>query len=350
MWIKCEKYGSNWLGIRPIFWIVDISDMVTPLGIPKHPPVERQQDSKSKKTSLDPSPGTAWKKQVTEWRDKLEITPDFNPLGSLSSWKLCGLEKNARVTAILNLVACEKSKGVKRTVAKVKKATEKTIVDISQNPVRKAFTNSKTGIHHTLCSSTIQVHMGLRRIISPREMMYEQGHSPVKTAFPTSMPLTSLKKLAGQGMALPCVGSCLWSMFLTKGFPKPSTWNWKLRFPWLERCSYRETGWPSFRNFPRPRVLNVLFDATMRHSWTWCRHSSSDCTGRTDVDIELEPHSVLMLLLNVGRWCKVGINQHLLKLVQISTKSHISCYVSCRWRNYASTFQFIQLCSQWGLV
>lgn len=165
--------------------------------------------------------GSAWKKQAVEWRDRLEITKDFNPLSrELGKWRLCGLQSNDRVTSILNLVACEKTKGVKRTIAKIKSSTRKTIVDVSQNPSRKAFTG-KSGVNHTLCSSTIQVHMGLQRQITPREMMFQQGHSPVRTVFPKSMPMTSLRKLAGQGMALPCVGTCLWSMFLAKGFPKP---------------------------------------------------------------------------------------------------------------------------------
>ena len=145
------------------------------------------------------------------------MTPDFMPL-DFKTWDLCGMEENDRITTILNLVALEKTQGVRRSDSNIKKHTKTTIVDVSQNPCRKAWTGKNS--NHTMCSSTIQVHMGLKRIITPREMMLEQGHSPSNMNIPEDMPPGSVRKLAGQGMALPCIGTCLWGMFLTKGFPK----------------------------------------------------------------------------------------------------------------------------------
>ena len=39
---------------------------------------------------------------------------------------------------------------------------------------------------------------------------------------PESVKDDQLRCLAGEGMALPCLASIIWSLYLTKGFPKKS--------------------------------------------------------------------------------------------------------------------------------
>ena len=147
-------------------------------------------------------------------RDKLGISDQYNALDALptNKWQLCGLEKNSRVMSILNLVVCQKLQGMKRTSANVRKVVQHLIVDVSQNPCRNSCTNKK-GVNHTLCSSTVQVHVGLQRPITPRELLFQQGH-PSTIEIPEDVSMSSVQKLAGQGMALPSLATCLWCQYL----------------------------------------------------------------------------------------------------------------------------------------
>ena len=124
-----------------------------------------------------------------------------------------------RERALLNMVAAEKTikAGSSRDRASIRRAVKTTVADISQNPGRRPFTNAQ-GVNHTLTTSTVQIHLGKGRLITPREMMMEQGH-PSSLVVPEGVSMLALKKLAGEGMSLPCLAVCLWAQFLVKGYP-----------------------------------------------------------------------------------------------------------------------------------
>ena len=158
-----------------------------------------------------------WQAQIVAWRDRLNVSDTYDVLGDRRSWRLCGLEKSKRVMSILNLALCEKMKGKAakgRGKMTKKKAARGLVVDVSQNPCRNKFT-TKQGMNHTLCTSTVQVHVGKRRLITPREMLYEQGH-PTSVKLPADMPMSAVRRLAGEGMALPSLATCLWCQFLLR--------------------------------------------------------------------------------------------------------------------------------------
>ena len=162
----------------------------------------------------------AWKQQEKAWRLKLGISADWKPFDALKLQIRGWHHVSCRERCLLNLVAAEKAleaEAIPRTKASMKAAMSHTILDLSQNPGRRPFSN-KDGEHRVLTTSTVQVHMGKCRVITPREMMYQQGHSR-RLIVPECMGQQSLRRLAGEGMALPCLATCLWAQSLLKSYP-----------------------------------------------------------------------------------------------------------------------------------
>ena len=161
----------------------------------------------------------AWMCQIAAWRDKLNVSPSFAPFDALGI-NIAGLRVlSKRAKAILNMVVAEKMKDLrikssKNVIPKIKNV----IVDISQNPSRRNFTN-ENGFAHTICSARL-VHLGRKRVVTPREMMWLQGHNVKTTVVPEDIDHEDLRWLAGEGMALPCLGLALWCLCLVKGFCK----------------------------------------------------------------------------------------------------------------------------------
>lgn len=160
-----------------------------------------------------------WQVQIAEWQDRLGVSDSVNVLGKLKQMKLCGLQKNKRVMAILNMAVLQKLKPVQRKnsvqLKHIKRACKTLIVNVSQNPNRGNLLTPDSGYNHTLCSSSLQIHLGLCRLITAREMMYQHGH-PRDMVVPSDMSVHSLRQLAGQGMALPSVATCLWCHSILK--------------------------------------------------------------------------------------------------------------------------------------
>ena len=211
---------------------------------------------------LELSKSTQWQEQVARWRDELQISPTFN-LFDKYELRVRGLRVTPRISNLLNLVTAEKylkllskqeenqdvtgkanaqaqakggakakptakakaakcrpkPKQARKSQAKlVQEAIRNTVVDTSQNPGRRPFSGDDD-VLHTMCTGATLAHLGRGRMILPEEMMYLQGHNALRTCFPDDMSANDIRKLAGEGMALPCVGLCLWCQYLLNGFP-----------------------------------------------------------------------------------------------------------------------------------
>lgn len=89
--------------------------------------------------------------------------------------------------------------------------------DVSQNPVRSPWTGSQ-GITHCLTTSSLLYTFARQRVVLPIELMYFQGHSR-EIRIPPGMLQASLRDLAGEGMCLPCLGTLIYSLFVTQLLP-----------------------------------------------------------------------------------------------------------------------------------
>ena len=162
-----------------------------------------------------------WQKQAALWRSELGISTTLNRWDLLNQTPI-GLRLTPRTREILNLVVAEKTQHLKvKSRKNMQKVLKGVVVDLSQNPCRRNFTGS-TGIAHTLCTSSDLYHLGRGAQILPAEMLWMQGHNPKVTVLPDEIAPTTFQKLAGEGMPLPCLGLCIWAIYLTKGFPDPN--------------------------------------------------------------------------------------------------------------------------------
>lgn len=157
-----------------------------------------------------------WKFQVVEW--KREIKGGAKMFTQFDDMKLeiKGLRMTERVRAILNMVVAAKTSPF-LTAKAMSKQTKlnciaRTIVDISQNPVRRCFTPAH-GCNHTLCTSSVLVHLGMKRMVLPCEHFAFQGHGLSRVRF-GDLSNSKLRTLAGEGMCLPCLGVVLFSLHL----------------------------------------------------------------------------------------------------------------------------------------
>ena len=171
---------------------------------------------------------SAWQVQLKAWRKELRVPEDYHPWRALGM-KARGLPSSERVQGLLDLVVtdvilkAQKLEGKKasvngRSCAWARKAMSDTVVDISQNPGRRPYS---CGHIATMCTSSNLFDFGRDAMICPLEMLLLQGHNPLSTSLPPSMKQTSVRSLAGEGIALPCLGLNVLSLLLTKGFPDP---------------------------------------------------------------------------------------------------------------------------------
>ena len=165
--------------------------------------------------------GKQWCKQIVSWRDELGLSRKRKPFDMLNV-SIRGLEMTPRIRAILNLVVATKIAG-KHCVTKaaILAAISTTIVDVAQNPCRRAFT-PKSGVNHTLCTSSRLVHLGLMRVLLPVESLLMQGHSLHNLKLPAvgqgALSNHQIRSLAGEGMFLPSLGMLVWALLVTGAF------------------------------------------------------------------------------------------------------------------------------------
>ena len=159
-----------------------------------------------------------WKSQITTWRQELKVPMNFRPFQQLRR-SVQGMSLNPRITAILDMVTAVKLGGDRtKNKQEISAALATTVVDVSQNPCRRNYTPSH-GVNHTLCTSSLLVHLGKFRTVVPAEAMMWQGHNIQRLKFPTGESNRTWRCLAGEGMALPCIGTVIWCLFLTGAFP-----------------------------------------------------------------------------------------------------------------------------------
>lgn len=170
-----------------------------------------------------------WQIQVLDWRSQLGCKGDLDTLrpwtGFRSSRSYLGIRPTSRVLAVLDLVTIEILGGAQQAVQIMKrrdgekvieKAMEDILVDISQNPIRRAFSNQDK-IAKCMTTSSCLYSFKLDRVVLPFEQMLIQGHT-TSLQLPGTMTQKSIQDLAGMGICLPCLGLIVVAMLATTGF------------------------------------------------------------------------------------------------------------------------------------
>ena len=166
-----------------------------------------------------------WRVDSRKWRGQLQITPTFSPWTSRTEFRGQGLPQCERVLDLLDLVVAQKISDLQLSGRMSFKALQEKLadvyVDVSQGHVRRPFTPQK-GPSHCLTTSSAVYSFARDAMVLPLEMLMWHGHKSSVT-LPPNMSQKSLAKLAGEGMALPSLGTVIWALFLLKQFPESSS-------------------------------------------------------------------------------------------------------------------------------
>ena len=182
-----------------------------------------RQEKRGQKRPRNPTKQEeAWAGEIATWRRQLKVKASAMPFDLLKK-PLRGYEPTPRERAILNCVVLEEMarKGVDLnkpvSKARVRECIATTMVDLSRSPQGKSFAG-RDGTNGTLTTGVKAVHLGERRRVSGRELLYMQGH-PRTMAVPFDTEDSSLRSLAGEGMALPCAAVCILAAYALKNLP-----------------------------------------------------------------------------------------------------------------------------------
>ena len=120
----------------------------------------------------------------------------------------------------LDLLDCSvisAAKKARKTVTGVQCELADKLIDISQSHERRPLPG---GTNRCLTTSSRLFWFQQRRLLTGIEHMLLQGYTlPMITAVPKTVSNNDLKDIAGEGIALPCLGSIVWALKLTANFP-----------------------------------------------------------------------------------------------------------------------------------
>lgn len=188
-----------------LVWKVD--GFVRLVGVPQdRPPADRDVAD------------AEWMKHIKALRSHWGLGDDFRPWTGRPGFKGHGVSKTPRSLSILDGVVIHKMKGKRGSLGVIKTIMKDHYVDLSQSLKRKPFTSSE-GTNRTQTTSTRMYSYSEDRMLTGKEMLLLQGQSASSLVIPEDVKETTLHDLAGEGMAVPCVGLVLWSLFLTAHFP-----------------------------------------------------------------------------------------------------------------------------------
>ena len=157
--------------------------------------------------------------QNMKMRDELKIPQDLKPWTTLPDRRFTGMMMTPRVRCCLDLALLQYLGPAGATRIQATGDTspvEELFVDTSQNPIRKAFTNSEN-ITKCLTTATTLYSFGRDRQVLGKELLVMQGHTK-DVVIPASMKPDAVRDLAGEGICLPCLGLLIAGMMVTGTF------------------------------------------------------------------------------------------------------------------------------------
>ena len=162
----------------------------------------------------------AWFRQLCEWRGEAGIPERLQVWTKFAK----GVPGTNRVQQLLEVVAADillhLGNGhdvLSQSFDKKKEYLQDVYCDTSQNPAFKAVSNSN-GVAPCLCTSSTMYSFGRDRMLLPFEHLLMQGHTR-SLRIPKNMSPSQIRSLAGEGICLPCLGTIVWALYLTKGLP-----------------------------------------------------------------------------------------------------------------------------------
>jgi site-specific DNA-cytosine methylase len=165
-----------------------------------------------------------WHQESATWRDAMDVSPSFRPWTSRATFRGDGISATPRVLDFLDCVVSSKLKSAPATRHDgVQQLMMDTYCDYTQSHGRKNYTN-RQGCNHAFTTATEMYSFGHDRVVMPTEMLSMHGY-PADMAIPDNITPSELKAMAGNGIALPCLGTIMWSLYLVQRGAKPALDN-----------------------------------------------------------------------------------------------------------------------------
>ena len=174
----------------------------------------------AERKTVDVGQAASWEVQSASWRSSLNIPNDFCP------WTpTCSSATRRMPKRVLDLIDCTAVQVWKR--AKVKDgapvrgaartaALKDVLLDVSQNQVRRPFSNEQQ-VARCLTSGSKVYSFQLDRCLLGVENFLLQGY-PAITVIPDGCSDSDARSMAGEAIALPSLATLVWAVFVAKQF------------------------------------------------------------------------------------------------------------------------------------
>lgn len=164
----------------------------------------------------------AWRRDSAQLRNKLDITSQFKPWTGLkrpTPFKQDGIRMSERVKDILDCATAAKLNelptNTKRTSQVIEDTMQNIFCDYSQSHLRRNWTN-RSGTTHVFTTATELYSFAEDRTVLPIEMLRAHGYGP-HVKIPQDITPSQLKDIVGRGIALPCLASVIWGLYVVNG-------------------------------------------------------------------------------------------------------------------------------------
>ena len=165
-----------------------------------------------------------WRKESEAFRRQLGLPGDFKPWTGREQFQGIGLSKTERVLEMIDSAAIQMCMQrsvmpLRATPIQVKRAVSGGFVDVSQSLTRNAWAAAGESLP-VFTGSTALYSFSADRLITGREMLNMHGYSSHQVSVPCGITDANMKKFAANGMALPCLATVIWALWLTRRFPE----------------------------------------------------------------------------------------------------------------------------------
>ena len=159
-----------------------------------------------------------WRIDSVKWRSELEVSKDACPYSANLDAQAAGFasQPTKRVADLMDMTVLHVQKKRRLSSAASKVALREVLLDISQSHSRRPF-SGPDGISRCLTTSSRLFFFGQQRLVAAMEHFRLQGYDNSLSA-PTGVSDSDLRRMAGEGIALPCLGVIVWAIRLTAQF------------------------------------------------------------------------------------------------------------------------------------
>lgn len=167
-----------------------------------------------------------WKEQSDVWRSRWRSQgwhgADMHPLSGARLWQMPAQDRTREILEIILLSACVGTGTCPRDADQLRKLKSELTGNPSQNPVWQPCLRKHVAglpLHvGTVCRSTRLYSYREDRLITPGEAMRAHGWEADNINLNTQgLDINHGYDLLGESMALPCIGTAIWSLLLVGG-------------------------------------------------------------------------------------------------------------------------------------